>query len=356
MTMQEIKELAKHAARKTAPANFTNENVNDALHDAIQDLAGSINGFMKNRYDIYEIIIENADEVVPNRVISAIGQFADVQVVGQGQKPVFKSTIGKARARKFLTQVGLSGVYETARLDTASFEVPTKAVGGALTLDFERFLDGAETLADIMDVITEGEVDAVYGEVQKALVAAINVTPPARPSNNKYSGSGFSGAQMQNLITTVKSYGPGAVIFATPEFIDAMGPDAIVAPVAGNSTNYGGVAGVYAPSDIEDIHMTGRVKIFRGTPVVEIPQSYIDETNTQTWINPQFAYILPTGREKVVKVVLEGATQIHDFTNRDNSIEIHAYKKMGCAILHHYNWAVYQNTNIVDHSYDPYGN
>lgn len=34
-TLQEIKELALHAARGTAPANFSNENVNEALHDEI---------------------------------------------------------------------------------------------------------------------------------------------------------------------------------------------------------------------------------------------------------------------------------------------------------------------------------
>ena len=28
-------------------------------------------------------------------------------------------------------------------------------------------------------------------------------------------------------------------------------------------------------------------------------------------------------------------------------MEIHAYKKMGCAILTHYNWCIYQNTGIT---------
>lgn len=345
-TLSEIKELALHAARGTAPATFSSENVNAALSDALKGLASTYNQFMKNRYDIYEIFIETADEVVPNKVIDAVGIFADVQVVGQGQKAVFKKRIGKNRAKKFLTQVGLSGVYETFRLDTETFSVPAYAVGGAVTIDYERMLDGAEDMAEVMQILTDGLTDSVFLEVQKALRAAINAT--GRPSVNKYTGSSFNGDEMLKLVNVVRAYGTGAVIFAPPEFIAEMGADAIV-PVGSN------YQGVYHPQDIDMIHNQGYINIFRGTPIVMIPQSFIDENNEKTWIDPQLAYILPTGGEKVVKVVLEGQTQINDFKNRDNSMEIHVYRKMGAAILTHYNWAIYQNTGI-DQTYEsPYG-
>ena len=345
-TLQEIKELALYAAKETAPANYQVENVNEALRDAFKDLAGSVNQFMKNRYDIYEIMIETADEIVPNKVIDAVGRFAEVQVVGQGQKALFKRSLGRNRAKKFLTQVGLSGVYETFRLDKTTFEVPAMAIGGAVTIDFERFLDGAEDMAELMDIITEGLTDSVFIEVQKALKAAINAT--GRPDANKVSKNTFDAEAMIKLINVVKAYGSNAVIFAPPEFVAAMGPDAIV-PVG---TNY---QGIYHPQDIDAIHNTGYINLFRGTPIVQIPQSFIDETNTKTWIDPQLAYVLPTDGEKVVKVVLEGQTQVHDFTNRDNSMEIHVYKKMGAAILTHHNWGIYQNTGITDTSESPYG-
>lgn len=342
-TIKEIKELALHAARGTAPANYSNENVNVALREEMKNLASSVNEFMRNRYDIYDIIITTADEVVPNKVINALGMFADVQVVGQGEKAMFRKSAGKLRAKKFLTQVGLSGVYETFRLDKDTFEVSAHAVGGAATIDFERFLDGAEDMAEIMDIITEGLTDAVFGEVQKALKAAVTAT--ARPATNLISKNTFVPADMLKLVNIARAYGSSAVIFAPPEFVAAMGPDAIV-PVGTYGSSYPAV-GVYAPQDIDAIHNTGYINIFRGTPIVQIPQSFVDETNTATEIDPQLAYVLPAGKEKVVKVVLEGATQIHDFTNRDNSMEIHAYKKMGCAILTHYNWGIYQNTGIT---------
>ena len=339
MTIKEMKELALCAAKNEAPANYSMENVNDALVEGLREMAGSVNQFMKNRYDIYEIIIEAADEVVPNKVIDAVGIFAEVRQVGQGQKALFRQKLGRTRARKFLTQVGLSGVYETFRLDNSTFEVGAYAIGGACTIDFERMLDGAEDMAELVGLLTEAQTDAVYQQVQKALRAAFAKT--GVPANNRATGATFSGNEMMKLISTVRAYGSGAVIFAPPEFIAAMGPDAIV-PV-----NTGTGQGVYHPQDIDAIHNQGYINLFRGTPIVQIPQSFIDESNTKTWIDPQMAYVLPTGGEKVVKVVFEGNTQMYDFVNRDQSMEIHTYRKLGTAILTYHNWGIYKNTGIT---------
>ena len=336
MTLSELKELARYAAKNEAPTNFSVENVDEALADGLRDLAGSVNQFMKNRYDIYDIIIEAVDEVVPKNVMDAVSIFAEVQQVPQGQKAIFKQKVGKLRAKQFLTQVGLSGVYETFRLDVKTFELGGHAVGGATTLDFERMLDGAEIMSEYVQVLTEAQTEAVYKEIQKALRAALN----DKPGTNKVIENTFDADKMFKLCSVVKAYGNGAVIFAPPEFVGAMGPDAIV-PVG---TNY---QGIYHPQDIDMIHNQGYINIFRGTPIVQIPQSYVDENNTATYIDPQLAYVLPTGGDRVVKVVLEGNTQIYDWTNKDNSLEIDTYRKLGVAILTQHNWGIYQNTGIT---------
>ena len=342
MTLKEFRDIALHAAKGTAPANFTVENINDAFIDGLKELAGSYNQFMKNRYDIYDIVIEAIDEILPKNVINALGAFADVQQVAQGEKAMFRRSAGRARAKKFLTQVGLSGVYETFRLDATTFEVGAHAVGGGATIDFERMLDGAESLAEVVAIISEGLENAVYVEVQKALNAALAVMP----ATNVYSGS-WSADEMVKLMNVVRSYG-SPVIFAAPEFVAAMGADAIV-PVGTYGSSYPAV-GQYSPKDIEAIHDFGFINVFRGAPVVQIPQSFVDENNEETYVNPRLAYIMPAGQEKVVKVVLEGATQIRDHENKDNSMEVYAWKKMGCAILTHHNWAMFENTSLTDTS------
>ena len=343
-TIQEIKELALNAARGTAPENYSVENVNDALRDELKAMCSSINEFRRNQYDIFEIISETADEIVPKKVIDYVGIFAEVKTVENGQKAMFKRKLGKNRAKKFLTQVGLSGVYETFRLDTETFTVEAHAVGGAGTIDFDRMLDNAEIMPDIMDIITEGLTDSVFYEIQKALIAAYEAA--GVPAANRKEGNNFVAKDMQDLVNVVRSYGTSAVIFACPEFVAAMGPDQIGDP---------SYKAVYSPKDIEDIANTGYIKMFRGTPIVQMPQSFIDENNNKTAMNPQYAFVLPAGGEKIVKVVLEGPTQMWMRDNRDQSMEINAYKKMGAAILTYHNWGIYKNKGIADTSASLYG-
>ena len=343
MANMTLKELARHAAHRTAPTEFSVASVDAAFADEMKKLTGSVNNFMRNRYDIYDIIIENADEIVPAKIMDAMNQFAEVITLKQGETKLFKrGGLGRNRAKKFLTQAGLSGVYESFRLDTETFTVNMKAIGGAVSIDFERMLDGAETLAEFMDVLTEAQVDGIYGEVQKALMAAHE----NMPTPNKVLGD-YKAESLLNIVNVVKTYGGGATIFASPEFIAAMGPDAIVPAITGVAH------AIYNPKDIEDIAATGRVKMFRGTPIVELRQSFVDEKNEQVMIHPQYAYILPTGKEKVVKVLMEGQTQIWDYVNADQSVEVNTYRKIGVGVLTYNNWGIYQNTAIkADNWYD----
>ena len=337
MTIAELRELARHAVNRTAPTEFSVDNVDAALADEFKKMTGSVNNFMRNKYDIFDIIIENADTVVPVKVMDAMGQFAEVISVANGDQKVFKrGPLGRNRAKKFLTQVGLNGLYETFRLDHETFTIGMKSIGGAVGIDFERLMDGAETLAEFMSVLAEAQEDAIYAEVQAALMAVVNNS--AMPGANKLEiTAAFDGDEFQKKINIVKAYGGSAVVFAAPEFIDYMGVD-IVAP---GMTN---VPGVYNPKAIEDIANSGRIKFFRGTPVVELKQSFLDENNTVLMINPNYAYILPAGKEKIVKVLIEGATQMYDVVNPDQSIEIHSYKKVGVGILTFNNWCVAYRT------------
>lgn len=337
-TLKGLKDLAICAARdkapSDAPAEFQNtSDVNTALREELNVLAGDYNSFRRNKYDIFEIIQTVADEVVPNRVLDIMGQFAEIKQVDHGVRVSFTQKVGKQRAKQFLTRVGVSGVYETFRLDTRTFDIYPKAIGGAAYIDFERLICGDEVISDYMDVISEGLVDKVLEEVQAALQASVNAT---RPANTKYSNS-YDAAELFKLCNTVRAYGTGAVIFASSEFVASMGADAVTI----GSTNWAHAA------DLNSIHETGYVTVFRGTPIVRLPMSFTDVDNATKVINPKYAYIFPTGGEKVVKIVLEGNTIVKDFENRDNSMEIQAYKKFGVGITSYHNWAIYYNASLT---------
>lgn len=345
-----IKDLMVCAYRGVSPnpTKFSMNDIKESLKKEIHSIANDYNSYRKNKYDLFEIIQEAYDEILPQYVESVMGTFAEIKHVPNGQKAVFRRKKGRQRAKQFITRVGLSGAYESFRLDSDTLEIGGYAIGGAAYIDFERYLMGDEDISESASILLEGIQEAVMGEVQKALIASVNAEN--RPAKNTYISAGFDADAMSELIAIAKVYGGGATIFATPEFVAAMGPDAIGLPVAmgqGTATN-NYVTPIYSPKDINDIATTGLITTFRGTPIVLLPQSYTDESNETTQINPCFAYVMPTGGEKVVKIVFEGGTQVDEWQHRDRSFEIEAYTKVGVGIITNHNWCVYENTSLVD--------
>lgn len=359
--IQAIKDLYVHAFKGTSPdvTKFSAKDVQETLREELKALAPNRIAFEKNKYEIFQIIQEAFDEVIPDYVGSFIGQFAEVKTVPDGQRATFLVKRGRRRAKTFITEVGLSGAYEAFRLDVDTFELAGKAIGGAAYIDFERTLTGDENLTEPMNLLMEGLEEAMYKEFHKALLATVMNSD--MPAANQVVTSTFDPEAMAQLTVIAKNYGGGsAVIFATPEFVQKMGPDAIGMPIYGPyalaaNPALGSAPGyatpTYSPRDIADIAATGYITIFRGTPIVQLPQSFIDENNETYQIPPSIAYVFPTGSQKIVKVVLEGPTQVDQWKHRDRSYELEVYKKFGVAILSTNDWCVYRNLELETDQY-----
>lgn len=342
MFTKELVDLAKLVIRKAPPANYSLEDAKTALNKELKEILGSPVKFDQNKYALYELMQQQYDAILPRNVITTLGQFANIQSVPQGNRMTYKRKIGKNRAKAFITQVGLSGLYESFRLDSKTFTVTAKAVGGAARLDWERFLDGHESLDDYFEVVLTGLEEAIYVEVQTALRAAIDSMPAA----NKVIANNFDPVAMKKLVSTVRAYSNNVVIFAPPEFVAEMDPTLITTGAAYPNVH---------TDDLTDLRNTGYIGKFFGAPVVILPQTFIDENNTTKVIDTQTAYVFPAGDEKVVQIVLEGDTQIMDIRNPDFSVEIQAYKKFGVAILNYNNWAAYRNEGIPQEADLSYG-
>jgi hypothetical protein len=140
-------------------------------------------------------------------------------------------------------------------------------------------------------------------------------------------GEGFSEDGLNRLIRTVKAYGV-PVIVASTDYVNAMGEKVVASATA-------------TDADKEEIRNYGRILKYRGVPIIELPVSFEDETNTKEVFNGQFAFILPSSGYKVLMVAFEGQTIVKEWENRDNSMELQAYKKMGTAIVTGNNWALH---------------
>lgn len=329
------------AGKKKLPADFTvaPDAVEEALRDEFRKLAGNYDLYRRNKLDLFEILQESFDEVLPNKIDAMFSAFAEVRFFRQGQRPVFTVRGNKQRGKQFVTRVALSGVYETFRLDMTEFDVTTAAVGGAAIIDFERYLDGVESLMELYDIILEGMSDYIYKLIQEALLASWNAA--GRPSANRLTMASFDPDSMFALVQTVSAYG-APIIFAPPQFAARMSNFITYTSANPNMPN----------QDLVDIRETGYIGRFRGTPIVILPQSFTDETNSKYVLNPRVAYVIPAGKERIVKIAFEGNTIVDEWKNRDRSVEIQVYRKLGVGIIGSPNyWGMAQNTSIADDNF-----
>lgn len=329
-----LKELMDYAVSGKVPAEFENTDTESALRDEIKKIAGTYKLFQRNKIDVFEVLSETIDEILPQRVEAVIGMFAETRFLNQGQRAEFKIKRGKQRAKQFVTRSTESGVYETFRLDREKFDLYPKAYGGAGIIDFERYLDGAEDIMDIYEVIMDGLTEVVFTEVQTALIASW--TDTGRPAANKVYANSFDIAKMQALCNTVSAYG-SPVIYCTPQFAAEMS----------NAVTYSSTVKI-PDQDVIEIRDRGYVGKFHGVPIVVLPQSFTDDTNSKFTFNPRFAFVIPAGQEKIVKVAFEGDTIVKSVDNQDNSMELQAYKKLAVGIVNTPNyWGMYYNAGIA---------
>lgn len=320
-----------------APDKFDLDNVQTAfVNELAKSMGGTYNQFKKNAPDMMDLLIEIYSPILPREVLSQFGAFAEVVNIGNMDKTTFKKPLGRMRGKTYVTRVGLGGRFETFRLDTEEFEIPTHAIGGAAILDWERLLAGKEDLGEYLNVLMAGFQDRIYETIAGALNESINAI---RPDNTKYADAGFNASEFDKLLTAVSYYG-SPTILATRAFINQMPPTYL--SVTANGTTKIAIA----DQDVMDVRNTGLLQMYKGAPIIELPQSFTDETNTKTVLDDQFAYIVP-GDRKIARLVFEGDLQFRQFENRNFSIELAAYQKLGIAILHYNNWAIYQNTDLA---------
>ena len=342
-----LKVLMNGVFGRKVPAEFAAEDydyeaaLREELAKLMCDDKGKLNRykFEKNKYDIFELLSQNLEEVLPQNVQSALDMFTEIIHVGQGDRLEFRVTRGHRRGKQFVTRATESGNYETFRLDRDRFDVYPQAIGGAGYVDFERYLDGLENMTEIYAIIQEGIVDRIFEMVQETLLQSWNAA--GRPARNKVAANAFNPTAMKKLCNTVAAYG-SPIIYCSPEFAAEM-TNAIV---YNNTTKI-------SDQDMVEVRDRGYIGKFQGVPVVVMPQSFTDETNTKLAMNPSFAYVIPSGREKLIKLGFEGSPYFREWDDHegDNQVTLQGYVKVGIGMFTTPNyWGIYYNSALDEGS------
>lgn len=333
--MKDIIDLAVATVTKeNIPSEFTAADLENSLREqlsAFQDYKY----LRKHAADLYEIIEEVANIVIPRKVLEQFGGFAEIRRKGYGEKISFTVRTGKYRGKKFVTKAGDQGIYKTFTLDNKELVMQPRVYAGATRLEIEDFLLGRISMSELLDVLTEALEEKLYIEIQKALIASFNA--PDRPRANKYEAAGLMMDEFDKLINTVRAYGDSVNIYCTFAFASKL-------------YNNPGWTTVTNPKisdrDVEDIRNQGYVGTYKGCNVIILNQSFTDDTNTETIVNDAYAYIMPVGAEKPVKIAFEGPTFVRNFTDAVLSQEISLEQMFDVAVLSHNYWAIYKDTSL----------
>lgn len=316
--------------------NYSYADLNETLRNELNEIAGTPQLYRENKNQLFALIEEVMDDVLPKTVQHAYEQFAEVKQFAQGDKPIFRRKMSsKNRAKQFITRAGLAGVYEVFKLAKTeeSFEVRTSAMAGAAQIGLEEFLDGRVDFAELLNIVMEGMDELIYWEIGKALEGATGQLPAI----NQVTAAGFDEGAFDKLLMVAEAYGP-VTIYCTAEFAVKMIPQE---------------AWRYTEAMKDELYRTGRLAGYKGHNVVILPQGFVDETCTEKLLDPGFCWIIPSGADtKPVKVAFEGGTLVDERANADWSRDVQVYKKVGVVCMMTNDICVYKDSSLLGHLTD----
>ena len=312
---------------------FSQAQADEAVINGILEVFGlqdaSAREIRAHQAEVFALVEEVIEEMLPKAVEDIMGGFAEVKTFARDAEPLFEiKKVGKARARMAITEGARGGIYKARRLDNknVAIDVKVETVGAFVTL--EEILLGKVSLAELMANIRDGFVEKIYINTVKALRTAKTLAPAA----NVKSGNGFATADIDGLVRIAGAYGTPVI----------MGFRSIIAKIT-NDTNWN-------LQDKDDIRNKGFVTVYKGTPVVELPNYLVDETNSEFVFQEGDLFILPT-ESKPVKVAMKGDLHIEEVKHPSGSMEQSAHRLIGVGLVLANNICVYTDKDVSGGNY-----
>jgi len=324
MTIKELKALVKSNFVATPGVNFS--DAQSATINALTEFYGlqdlSPREIKANKTYIMALIEEVIDEILPEKLADRVGDFAEIKQYARDAEVVFHvKGVGKRRAYLSIKKGARGGLYQAARLDDYQLTLPTwtETVGVFVTL--EEILLGRYSLVELMNN---------YVQVVEALQAAVV------PAANRGSAAGISNTVLDDIIRVVSAYGT-PMIMGFHEVVRKLNNVAGFLP----ANSYPNVPA----ADLDEIRGRGYVGIYKGAPIVLLPNYVVNEFTNADWLlNEGMLFVLPAG-ERPVKVAMKGDLHLQEVLHPTGSAEWNAHKILGVGLLLQNNIGLYVDTD-----------
>jgi hypothetical protein len=311
---------------KGSTGQFSSDEVENTLRESLKSLLGEEKNlrraFRKNGAAIFTVMEDILDVLITEGLEDQFAEFVDYRNVAHGDRPVFM--VDDYHLFNVATIAAGTNNLRRQRLERSPFTVPTAYKGVKIYEELERFLAGKVDWNKLIAKVQRSFNAQIAADINNAIVTAYT----ALNAPYKYAGA-WDLTQFNTLVQHVEA--------ATDR----------TAMVAGNRLTLQKAAPqyvAYTGQVVEDRNKDGFFKVIDGTTFAELKQSHVPGTDNFAIGN--FLLVMPTGEEKIVKLVLEGEPEIVEANagtnqNADDSVEYLFKKKYGVAVVTATKYGVY---------------
>jgi len=295
-------------------------SINERKSELVEIFSELMKDYEGNKKEINAIITENVDIVLESKLQDALEIFAEIAPVPHGTKKKFRVRSGKIKAE----YVALGSEIRRQKIYKQEIPAQPRAIGSSVYVEWDDVLSGrAEAFTEIVDEMANAILDEILKDVQASFVAAMADAPTA----NKYSGA-FSLAQLRSVANTVGAYGKPVIVGTSVAL--------------SNITSDSGFQALMSDSMKEAFNRDGFIGTWEGKALVQLPNTFVDESNTEWELDNNVIFVVPVGSDKPVKITKEGGTEMLEKQSfEDGSITKKAIQKAGVNVLQVHNLGMY---------------
>ena len=323
MNRQELKSILLAAARPQANINFSDAQsaAKNALNDYLSTSQTSVRD-LRPGSATFAIIEEVLDEVVPQAVEDRTQAFAEIRSFARNDQIKFDvrtSYASRRRMYKAIKKGARGGVYKAYRLDGFSLTMTTEVYTVGYFMTLEELLLGTRTVAELINIIADAFTEKVFVEVMEALKAAALAAPSVNRTTS--ATSAFNQASLDTVIRIISAYGSPVIMGFRKEL-------GLLNNALGSGTPE------FALADLDDIRARGFVGVYKGTPLVELPNYLITHAGATAdfLFEEGRIYIMPAN-ERPVKVAFQGESYTTEFMDPQGGREWQNHRMMGVTVL-----------------------
>lgn len=262
------------------------------------------------------IMFEIIEEVVPNMLISGWGsnpffnEFVEIRNMANGQKNDFY-----VEDDTILTVSEFAGnhhdIFRQRLGEGSHFSVKTSWYVVKIYAEYEQFMNGDIDWTAFVNKVVEAFNAKINTVLYPAVMAAGNQVLPT----SQFTQTGALGeATKDKFLTLIED-----VQAATGDEVVIMGTKSALAQLRKMSDVDWISTGMK-----EELYNTGRLGLFEGTKLAEIPQVFAPNDTSKKLVDNTKLLIMPmsTDGTKFIKLVMEDDAQVSENTDRDTNMDM----------------------------------